>query len=97
MAREKVVRVTAGAKRARWVVPAEKLDRYLTDELHKLPGFEMVTVFAGYRLRAPDHEGCNWSGEVVPVHGVRAPPAEEIAAALRPIVRSARARFNMDE
>jgi hypothetical protein len=89
--------VNAGAKRARCVVPAARLDRYLTDELHKLPGFDMVTVYAGYRLRAPDDEGCNWSGAVIPVHGVRAPPREEIAAALRPIVRTARARFNMDE
>jgi hypothetical protein len=91
------MRANSRAKRSRCVVPAEKLDRYLTDELHKLPGFDAVSVYAGYRLRAPDDEGCNWSGEVVPVHGVRAPPAEQIEAALRPIVRTARARFNMGE
>jgi hypothetical protein len=78
-------------------IPAPELDRYLTGELHKLPGFESVSVYAGYRLRNPDSAGCNWSGEVVPLHGVRAPPAEAIAAALRPIVRSARERFNISE
>jgi hypothetical protein len=81
----------------RAVISAERLDRYLTSQLQKLPGFDAVTVSAGYRLRTPDVDGCNWSGDVVPVHGVRAPPAEEIAARLQPIVRAARARFNISE
>jgi hypothetical protein len=81
----------------RAIISAQRLDQYLTRELHKVPGFHAVSVSAGYRLRAPDAEGCNWSGEVVPVHGVRAPPPEVIAATLRPIVRDARARFNLSE
>jgi hypothetical protein len=78
-------------------ISAETLDDILTEELHRVPGFEAVRVSAGYRLRAPDAEGCNWSGRVVPVHGVRAPPSEAIAAALSPIVRLARARYNISE
>lgn len=81
----------------RVAIPADTLDDILTTELHRLPGFEAVDVSAGYRLSAPDEEGCNWSGRVVPVHGVRAPPSDAIAAALTPIVRSARARYNLSE
>jgi hypothetical protein len=83
------------SKRA--VISADRLDRYLTRRLHKIPGFDKVSVSAGYRLRAPDADGCNWSGDVVPVHGVRAPPSEVIAATLRPIVQDARARYNLSE
>jgi hypothetical protein len=85
------------ARRERKTIPATKLDRYLTAQLHKRPGFERVDVSAGYRLRAPDAEGCNWSGQVVALHGVRAPAADLIAATLAPIVRSARERFNLSE
>jgi len=81
----------------RAAISPEKLDCYLTDQLHKVPGFEAVDISAGYRLRAPDDEGCNWSGKVVALHGLRAPLAEDIAAALRPIVRAARAHFNLSE
>jgi len=81
----------------RTVVSAEQLDQYLTNELHKIPGFAGITVHAGYRLREPDADGCNWSGHAVPLHGVRAPPPEVIEATLRPIVRHARARFNLSE
>jgi hypothetical protein len=59
--------------------------------------FETVRVSAGYRLRAPDASGCNWSGQVVAIHGLRAPAREIIEAALRPIVKAARARFNLSE
>lgn len=34
---------------------------------------------------------CNWSGRVVPIHGLRAPAHEIIEAALRPLVEAARA------
>ena len=85
------------ASRKRTVISAETLDRYLTDRLHEIPGFETVSVSAGYRLRAPDDHGCNWSGNVVPMHGLRAPLTDVIAAALLPIVRCARARFNLSE
>ena len=81
----------------RAAISPERLDCYLTEQLHKVPGFEAVDISAGYRLRAPDDEGCNWSGKVVALHGLRAPLAEDIAAALRPIVRGARARFNLTE
>jgi hypothetical protein len=81
----------------RMAVPAATLDDILTQELHRVPGFEAVGVSAGYRLSAPDAQGCNWSGRVVPMHGVRAPPAEAIAAALLPIVQLARARYNLSE
>jgi hypothetical protein len=81
----------------RAAISAAKLDCYLTDQLHKVPGFEAVDIAAGYRLRAPDDEGCNWSGKVVALHGLRAPLADDIAKALRPIVRAARARFNLSE
>ena len=62
-----------------------------------MPGFETVSVSAGYRLRATDEDGCNWSGEVVPMYGIRAPLATDIAAVLRPIVRAAQTRFNLSE
>jgi hypothetical protein len=81
----------------RVTIAAETLDDILTEELHRVPGFEAVAVSAGYRLRAPDVQGCNWSGRVVPLHGVRAPPAAAIAAALTPIVRLARERYNISE
>jgi hypothetical protein len=83
--------------RQRVVISPQQLDHYLTAELHKVPGFAGVTVHAGYRLREPDADGCNWSGHAVPLHGVRAPPADVIEATLRPIVRNARARFNLSE
>jgi len=78
-------------------IPASRLDRYLTQQLHRVPGFDAVDVSAGYRLSVPDTRGCNWSGNVVLLHGSRAPLRELTAAALRPIVRAARARFNMSE
>jgi hypothetical protein len=81
----------------RVAIPAQQLDDYLNDQLHRVRGFDGVSVSAGYRLRAPDADGCNWSGAVVPIHGTRAPSAELISATLRPIVRAARARFNMSE
>jgi hypothetical protein len=83
--------------RPREEIPASRLDRYLTQQLHRVPGFDAVDVSAAYRLSAPDARGCNWSGNVVLVHGSRAPLPEVVAAALRPIVRAARARFNMSE
>lgn len=87
-----------GAKeQLRTAIPAARLDRYLTEQLHRAPGFETVSVSAGYRLSAPDVDGCNWSGKVVPLRGPSAPAADVIAAALRPIIRRARARFNMSE
>ena len=86
-----------GKERPRLAVPARRLDCYLTEQLHRAPGFEAVSVSAGYRLNAPDVDGCNWSGNVVLLRGLRAPPSDVIAAALRPIVRWARARFNMSE
>ncbi len=81
----------------RAVVDASQVDRYLTIQLRKMPGFGTVSISVGYRLRAPDEEGCNWSGAVVPVCGRHAPEAGVIAAALPPIVRAARARFNLKE
>lgn len=83
--------------RRREEIPASRLDRYLTQQLHRVPGFDAVDVSAGYRLSVPDARGCNWSGNVVLLHGLRAPRRELTAAALRPIVRAARARFNMSE
>lgn len=73
------------------------LDRYLTHQLHKTAGFEGVRLVAGYRLRAPDAQGCNWSGDVTAIHGTGTPRSATIAAALCPIVRDARARFNLSE
>jgi hypothetical protein len=87
----------SGASNTRRVVSAPKLDRYLTAELHKRIGFEMIRLAAGYRLRRADAEGCNWSGNVTAIHGLRSPSSERIAAALRPIVGAARARFNLSE
>lgn len=81
----------------RAAISPQKLDRYLTAQLQKVPGFAGVTVYAGYRLRQPDADGCNWSGQAVPIHGVRAPAPEVIAATLRPILQTARARFNLSE
>lgn len=78
-------------------VPASQVDRYLTRQLHKRTGFGAVSLSVGYRLRAPDEEGCNWSGAVVPVCGAHAPEASIIAAALPPLVKAARARFNLKE
>jgi hypothetical protein len=74
-----------------------RLDRYLTRKLHELRGFETVSVSAGYRLRATDENGCNWSGDVVAMYGIRAPLATDIAAALRPIVKAAQSRFNLSD
>jgi hypothetical protein len=84
-------------EQSRTAIPAARLDRYLTEQLHRAPGFESVSVSAGYRLSAPDVEGCNWSGKFVLLRGPRAPSSEAIAAALRPILRWACARFNMSE
>ena len=78
-------------------VPASQVDRYLTRQLRKLPGFCTVSLSVGYRLRAPDEDGCNWSGAVVPVCGAGAPAASIIAAALPPLVKAAQARFNLKE
>jgi hypothetical protein len=83
--------------RLREEIPACQLDRYLTQRLHRVPGFDFVDVSAGYRLNVPDSRGCNWSGNVVLMHGLRAPHPDRMEAALRPIVRAARARFNMSE
>jgi hypothetical protein len=83
--------------RLREEVSASTLDCYLTEQLHRIPGFAEVEVSAGYRLSAPDASGCNWSGNVVLRRGSRAPRLDLITAALRPIVRKARARFNMSE
>ena len=74
-----------------------RLDRYLTRKLHEVPGFETVSVSAGYRLSVTDANGCNWSGDAVPMYGIRAPLATLIATALRPIVKAAQARFNLSE
>ena len=83
--------------RARKTISAAELDRYLTERLHRKIGFEMVRLSAGYRLRAPDADGCNWSGDVIPIDRTRGPPDEAIAAAVGPIVYAARARFNISE
>jgi hypothetical protein len=83
--------------RSRTLISAVRLDRYLTARLHQSGAFRTVRVSAGYRLRVPDASGCNWSGHVVPIHGLRAPASEIIEAALRPIVAAARARFNLSE
>jgi hypothetical protein len=78
-------------------VPASQVDRYLTRRLRRLAGFGAVSASVGYRLRAPDEEGCNWSGEVVLMCGAHAPDAAIIAATLPPLVEAARARFNLKE
>ncbi len=82
---------------ARESVAPARLDRYLTRQLRKMPGFETVSVSAGYRLRAPDEDGCNWSGDVVPMYGAHASHADIVCRRLRPIVRAAKARFNLSE
>ena len=74
---------------------AVALDRYLTQELHKTAGFSAVHLAAGYRLRARDAHGCNWSGDITVLHGTHVPLSGTIAAALRPIVKEARLRFNL--
>lgn len=79
------------------MISAGRLDRHLTARLRRSGAFETVRVSAGYRLRVPDASGCNWSGRVVPIHGLRAPAREIIEAALSPIVEAARARFNLSE
>jgi len=81
----------------RETISAVALDKYLTRELHKTAGFEMVRLSAGFRLRVPDKKGCNWSGNITHIHGIRAPSCEKIDAALAPIVKVARERFNMAE
>ena len=83
--------------RARALISPHRLDRYVTGELHKLPGFESISVSVGYRLRVADENGCNWSGDLVPRYGRGAPTAATVTAALRPIARAARARFNLSE
>ena len=84
----------------RVTISAVRLDRYLTKQLHKTPGFEGVSLSAGYRLRVPDASGCNWSGDVTPMYDTRVkrvPPPESFAAALPPIVMAARAHFNLSD
>lgn len=82
----------------RTIISAVRLDRHLTERLRQSArAFETVRLAAGYRLRANDASGCNWSGHVVPMHGLRAPSHEIIETALRPIVAAARARFNLSE
>jgi hypothetical protein len=82
---------------ARKCVAAAHLDRYLTRQLRKTPGFETVSVSVGYRLRAPDEDGCNWSGDVVPMFGTHPSHADIVSRSLRPIVKAAKARFNLSE
>lgn len=83
--------------RTRALVTADQLDRYVTGELHKLDGFDAVTVSVGYRLREVDDNGRNWTGDLVPCFGRGAPSVDTVAAALRPIARAARARYNLSE
>jgi len=84
--------------RKRTVISAVRLDRHLTERLRQCdPAFDTISLAAGYRLRATDASGCNWSGHVVPLHGLRGPPHETIEVAVRPIVEAARARFNLSE
>ena len=78
-------------RRNRAIISAVRLDRYLTARLRQSGVSETVKVWAGYRLRVPDASACNWSGHVVPIHGLRVPAREIIEAALRPIVEAARA------
>jgi hypothetical protein len=78
-------------------VPASQVDRYVTRRLRESNGFGAVNISVGYRLRTPDEEGCNWSGAAVPMCGVHAPAASIIAAKLPPLVKAARARFNLKE
>lgn len=85
------------SSRKRTSISAVRLDRHLTARLHQSGAFESVRLSAGYRLRVPDASGCNWSGRVVAMHGLRAPSQEIIEAALRPIVEAARAQFNLSE
>ncbi len=87
----------ARPRHIRAVVSADRLDRYITNQLHQMEGFEAVSVSAGYRLRATDKNGCNWSGDLVPSYGSGAPSADLVTAALRPIARAAQARFNLSE
>ena len=81
----------------RITISAASLDQYLTEQLRRTSGFEDISLAAGYRLRTTDADGCNWSGDVVPLRGIRGPSSEVIAEALRPIVKTARARFNLSE
>jgi hypothetical protein len=76
----------------RAVVAASQVDRYLTKQLRKMPGFGWVTVFERRTKKR-----CNGSGAVVPVGGFHAPEASVIAAALSPFVKAARARFDLKE
>jgi len=84
-------------RRLRAPITADRLDRHVTGELHKLDGFDAVTVSVGYRLRAVDESGCNWTGDLVPRYGAGAPGGDVVAAALRPIARAAQARYNLSE
>lgn len=81
----------------RSTVSARWLDEYLNGQLHRVPGLNGVTIYAGYRLSSPDADGCNWSGTVAPIADARAPSTDRIDAALTPIVKNARARFNLSE
>lgn len=83
--------------RTRTTISPVRLDRHLTTQLRRSGAFDGVRLSAGYRLRAPDASGCNWSGHVVAIYGLRAPSQEIIEAALRPIIAAARARFNLSE
>jgi hypothetical protein len=82
---------------ARQPIPAAHIDRYLTRQLHKMPGFEKVAVSVGYRLRAADEDGCNWSGHVVPMYDTHFSHADSVSRRLRPFIKAAQARFNLSE
>ncbi len=82
---------------ARESVAAARVDRYLTRQLHKTPGFERVAVSVGYRLQVPDEDGCNWSGHVVPMYETHCSLADMVSERLRPFIKTARARFNLSE
>jgi hypothetical protein len=85
------------ARNRRQFVSASELDAYLTAQLRRTGGFGTVRIAAGYRLQRDDANGCNWSGDVTVIQGMRSPASDVIAAALRPIVGVARARFNLSE
>jgi hypothetical protein len=87
----------SASARRRVIVSAVRVDRYLTARLRQSAAFGTVRLSAGYRLRTPDASGCNWSGDVVAIHGPGGPTHETLAAALRPIIEAARARFNLSE
>jgi len=80
----------------RKLVTRAELNRILTREARKIEGYEDATLRVQYVYRDPDESGCNWSPDVMFNAGKNGLIADSVSS-IGPIVRDARARYNIQE